>query len=64
MEKIPLSLAKRRTVSEKLSIVSFAKENSIHKAAERFIVDRKSIRDWTDQEDDLKQVPNKNETFT
>ena len=48
-----------KTIEEKIKIVRFAEQNSIHKAAEKYIVDRKNIRSWKSQLPDLITQTNK-----
>lgn len=44
MERIPISMAKRRTVAEKREILNYAEEHSIHKAEKKYLVHRSTIR--------------------
>ena len=48
-----------KTIEEKIKIVRFAEQNSIHKAAEKYNVDRKNIRSWKSQLPDLITQTNK-----
>jgi hypothetical protein len=52
---------KRRRNTEtitKLEAIEWARKNSVHSAAKKFRVDRKRIREWTKQENKLKQQVN------
>ena len=42
-----------KTIEEKIKIVKYAEQNSLHKAAEKYDVDRKNIREWKNQFQDL-----------
>jgi hypothetical protein len=42
----------------KLEAIEWARKNSVHSAAKKFRVDRKRIREWTKQENKLKQQVN------
>ncbi|KAL3069717.1 hypothetical protein niasHS_015951 [Heterodera schachtii] len=55
LEKNP---RKRRvfTIKEKLDILEFAKNSSVHAASRQFNVDRSSIQDWKRQETELRQM--------
>ena len=35
-----------KTIEEKIKIAKYAEQNSLHKAAEKYDVDRKNIREW------------------
>lgn len=47
---------KTYTPAFKLKAVNFAKSSSIHSASRRFKVDRHSIREWRNSEDQLKML--------
>ena len=54
------SNAKRRhhfTISEKLEAINYLKKgNSIHNTAEKYMVDRKTIKYWRDHENDFLKI--------
>lgn len=46
------------SIEEKLSILEEAKGKSLHSIAKKYGIDRKSIRDWSNQEEQLKEQLN------
>ena len=46
------------SIEEKLSILEEAKAKSLHSIAKKYGIDRKSIRDWSNQEEQLKEQIN------
>ena len=46
------------SIEEKLSIFEEVKTNSIHSKVKKYGIDRKSIRDWSKQEELLKEQVN------
>ena len=48
-----------KTIEEKIKIVKYAEQNSLHKAAGKYDVDRKNIREWKNQFQDLIVQSNK-----
>ena len=53
-----------KTVAQKIIIANYSIENSINKGAEKFGVERKSIRKWIQQLPELTQVSVKSKTKT
>ena len=52
--KWPHQKKNKYSIEEKLSIINEAKINSLHSIAKKYGIDRKSIRDWVSQEEELK----------
>ena len=59
MESQQKSKRTHKTIEEKIKIVKYAEQNSLHKAAEKYDVDRKNIREWKNQLQDLIVQSNK-----
>ncbi len=57
--KVPTTFAKRRTLLEKIEIAEYANTNSIHKAAERYGIDRSTVRDYIKHLETYRNEPNK-----
>lgn len=47
------STHKSHSTDLKLEAIQYSKDHSIHKAANHFKVDRKTIREWRDKEKEL-----------
>ena len=56
-ETTPVAGRKRRNynAARKLEVAKFARQHSIHSAAKKFRVDRKRVKDWMKQEDELER---------
>ena len=52
-------IKRKFTIQEKIKIVEYAKNNTIHGASRKFECKRRSVRYWISQIDDLKMVKNK-----
>ena len=68
-EKIPkqkphASFNRRLSVAEKLNIIKYAEENSIHASSNLYGVSRTIIRYWMKQKEELMKVINKLNTIT
>lgn len=56
-EIVPAKKSRRSyTAEKKLEIIEYANSNSIHSASKHYKVDRASIRDWKQQEVQLKKL--------
>jgi transposase-like protein len=58
------NINRRIPISNKLKAILYAKEYGNHKASKKFNVDRKTIRYWRNQEQELQNAKNKNIRIT
>ena len=58
------NINRRIPISNKLKAILYAKEHGNHKASKKFNVDRKTIRYWRNQEQELQNAKNKNIRIT
>jgi len=52
----PKKIRRYFTITKKLEVVDFAKKNSVNAASRNFNVDRKCVKEWMEQEKQLRYV--------
>ena len=55
----PKEIRTRITIDEKIKIVNYANQNSIHMAADKYGIETKSIRNWKKQLPELLKMSDK-----
>ena len=55
----PKDIRIHKAIAEKIKIVNYAQQNSIHMAADKYGVERKSIRNWKKQLPELLKMSDK-----
>ena len=59
-----ISFNRRFTVAEKLKVIKYAEENSLHDASDLYGISRQAIRYWIQEKEELMKVTNKMSTIT
>uniref|UniRef100_A0A915NHJ8 Brinker DNA-binding domain-containing protein n=1 Tax=Meloidogyne floridensis TaxID=298350 RepID=A0A915NHJ8_9BILA len=52
----PKKIRRYFTITKKLEVVDFAKKNSVNAASRNFNVDRKCVKEWMEQEKQLREM--------
>ena len=60
LNKFPIKQRNRYTLKEKLSIIEIAEKNSNHYIQDTYGIDRKTVRKWRMQKNDIISTSNKN----